>query len=224
MKLHNIVITEPDMERLRYLLDPVRRPLSKDQEHLDVLEQELDRAQILSPGETPPEVVTMNSRVRLKNLTTGAEMTYTLVFPKDADLKAGKISVLAPIGTAILGYRAGDVIAWNVPGGKRKFRIEEVLYQPEAASRPARVFGQGITRLGDIAEQSLRSKCQRGDRVNEVADLSRRDSPRMQLKTRAVKRVIGTATSGKKRHEGVNRCLEHSKNMLNVFTARAQAC
>lgn len=141
MKLHNIVITEPDMERLRYLLDPVRRPLSRDQEHLDVLEQELDRARILSPGETPPEVVTMNSRVRLKNLTTGAEMTYTLVFPKDADLKAGKISVLAPIGTAILGYRAGDVIAWSVPGGKRKFRIEEVLYQPEAASRPARVFG-----------------------------------------------------------------------------------
>src|SRR6478672_8717134 len=140
MKLHNIVITEPDMERLRYLLDPVRRPLSRDQEHLAVLEQELDRAQMLSPGETPPEVVTMNSRVRLNNLTTGAEMTYTLVFPKDADLTAGRISVLAPIGTAILGYRAGDVIAWSVPGGKRKFRIEEVLYQPEAANRSTRVF------------------------------------------------------------------------------------
>ena len=82
----------------------------------------------------------MNSRVRLKNLTTGKEMTYTLVFPKDADLTAGRISVLAPIGTAILGYRAGDVIAWSVPGGKRKFRIEEVLYQPEAANRSTRVF------------------------------------------------------------------------------------
>jgi regulator of nucleoside diphosphate kinase len=139
-KPHNIVITEPDMEGLRYLLDPVRRPLSKDQEHLDVLEQELDRAQILSAGEAPPELVTMNSRVRLKNLTTGKEMTYTLVFPKDADLTAGRISVLAPIGTAILGYRAGDVIAWSVPGGKRKFRIEEVLYQPEAANRSTRVF------------------------------------------------------------------------------------
>jgi len=140
MKQHNIVITELDMERLRYLLDPVRRPLSKDQEHLEVLEQELDRAEILSSGETPPEVVTMNSRVRVRNLNTSQEMTYTLVFPKDADLAAGKISVLAPIGTAILGYRAGDVIVWNVPGGERKFRIEEVLYQPEAASRPARVF------------------------------------------------------------------------------------
>ena len=141
MKPFNIVITEPDMERLMYLLDPVRRRLSKDQEHLEVLKEELDRAQILPPGEAPPpEVVTMNSRVRVKNLNTGEEMTYTLVFPKDANLKAGKISVLAPIGTAILGYRAGDVIAWRVPGGRRKFRIEEVLYQPEAAGRSARVF------------------------------------------------------------------------------------
>ena len=107
MKLHNIVITEPDMERLRYLLDPVRRPLSKDQEHLDVLEQELDRAQILSPGETPPEVVTMNSRVRLKNLTTGAEMTYTLVFPKDADLTGGQNLRSRPHRNCNLGLSGG---------------------------------------------------------------------------------------------------------------------
>ncbi|HKS74401.1 MAG TPA: GreA/GreB family elongation factor [Terriglobales bacterium] len=65
-------------------------------------------------------------------------MIYTLVFPRDANFDEGKISVLAPIGTAILGYRAGDVIEWKVPGGLRKLRVEEILDQPEAADRAAR--------------------------------------------------------------------------------------
>ena len=98
-----------------------------------MLEQELDRAQIVSPSQVPEDVVTMNSRVRVKDVETGEDKTYTLVFPRDADFAQGKISVLAPIGTAILGYRVGDVIEWRVPGGRRKLRVEEVMYQPEAA-------------------------------------------------------------------------------------------
>jgi regulator of nucleoside diphosphate kinase len=133
MKQHNILITAQDMERLRPLLDPARKSLSRDQEHLEMLEQELDRAQIVPPFQVPVDVVTMNSKVRLKDLDTGKDATYTLVFPRDADIVQGKISVLAPIGTAILGYRVGDVIEWRVPGRTRKLQVEEVLYQPEAA-------------------------------------------------------------------------------------------
>lgn len=75
----------------------------------------------------------MNSRVRLQDMETGEENIYTLVFPSDADIEQNKISILAPIGTAILGYRAGDRVDWLVPAGKRKVRIQDILYQPEAA-------------------------------------------------------------------------------------------
>ena len=148
MKQHNIFITDQDMESLRHLLNPIRRVLSKDQEHLEMLEQELDRAQIVSRSRVPDDLVTMNSRVRVKDVETGEDKTYTLVFPRDADFAQGKISVLAPIGTAILGYRVGDVIEWRVPGGRRKLRVQEVMYQPESA-------GSGSLRNGGRAGESL---------------------------------------------------------------------
>ena len=140
MKQHNIFITENDMEKLQRLLDSVRNSRSKDQEHRAMLEEELDRAHVVSEGRVPADLITMNSQVRLTDLATGKEMTYFLVFPRDADLSQSKISVLAPIGTAILGYRVGDVIEWNVPGGKRTLRVEEILHQPEAAERAARAL------------------------------------------------------------------------------------
>jgi regulator of nucleoside diphosphate kinase len=75
----------------------------------------------------------MNATVRLRDLATKKELTYTLVFPSDADAAQNRISVLAPIGTALIGYRVGDVITWKVPGGLRKLRVEKIIYQPEAA-------------------------------------------------------------------------------------------
>ena len=66
------------------------------------------------------------------DLDSGEEMTYTLVFPDIADISKNKISILAPIGTALIGYRLGDIIEWKVPAGLRKFKVEEILYQPEA--------------------------------------------------------------------------------------------
>jgi regulator of nucleoside diphosphate kinase len=75
----------------------------------------------------------MNSRVRFVDLYTGEERVCTVVFPSDANIEQDKISVLAPIGTALLGYRAGDTIEWRVPSGNKQVRIEEILYQPEAA-------------------------------------------------------------------------------------------
>ena len=141
MKQTNIFITEPDMERLRRLFDSAKTSMT-DREHLAMLEEELDRAHVVSPGQIPADVVTMNSMVRMTDLDTGSDMTYTLVFPRDADFARGKLSVLAPIGTAILGCRAGDVIEWKVPGGERRLRVGQILNQPEAADRAARAFTQ----------------------------------------------------------------------------------
>jgi regulator of nucleoside diphosphate kinase len=80
----------------------------------------------------------MNSTVRLRDLDSGEVETYTLVYPNEADAEENRISVLAPIGTAIIGYRVGDVIKWPVPGGFVRLRVEEILYQPERAGAPDR--------------------------------------------------------------------------------------
>ncbi len=133
-----IFITESDRKTLGRILDLERKSLRADQQNLEMLEKELDRAEVVGPSEVPPDVVTLGSRVRIRDLVSGEVAIYTLVFPKDADISRNRISVLAPIGTAILGYSTGDVIEWKVPSGTRRLRIEEVLYQPEAAGRERR--------------------------------------------------------------------------------------
>jgi regulator of nucleoside diphosphate kinase len=128
-----VQITEDDMARLRELIRGSRRVARRDLEHLAELDQELDRAEVVGAGEIASDVVTMHSVVSVRDLDTGAGATYTLVFPADADIERRRISVLAPIGTALIGYRAGDEIEGPTPGGTRRLRIEGVLYQPEAA-------------------------------------------------------------------------------------------
>jgi regulator of nucleoside diphosphate kinase len=105
---------------------------SADSEYLDMLEQELDRAEIVEPEAIPRDVVTMNSEVRLKDLDSSDTRVYRLIFPTQSRT-THSISVLAPIGTAMLGYRVGDVIEWPVPKGIRRLQVLEVIYQPEAA-------------------------------------------------------------------------------------------
>ncbi|HKT25778.1 MAG TPA: nucleoside diphosphate kinase regulator [Terriglobales bacterium] len=137
MKERTIFVTEEDMQRLTDLVESAERISSRDLQHLRMLKEELKQAEIVNSDEIPSDVVTMNSRVRLKDLDSGRESVYALVFPRDADVAQGRISVLAPIGTAIIGYRAGDVIVWSVPKGERRFKLEEILYQPEAAEHAA---------------------------------------------------------------------------------------
>lgn len=132
-KGRQIFITEFDLERLEEMIGGVEQRSSRDGRYLAELEQELMRAEVVPSEGIPPDVITMNSRVRLQDLDTGEELEYTLVFPPDADLEKGRISVLAPVGTALIGYRAGDRIAWAVPGGKKKLKVKKILYQPEAA-------------------------------------------------------------------------------------------
>jgi len=135
MELRDIYITKYDLTRLRELLQVGISFAERDRQSLESLQDELDRAHVVEPTAVPHDVVTMNSRARLKDLETNEEKVYTLVFPSEANLEQQKISILAPIGTAILGYRVGDAVEWQVPGGIRKLRIEEILYQPEAAGQ-----------------------------------------------------------------------------------------
>jgi regulator of nucleoside diphosphate kinase len=127
-----IYITDADFERLRRLIAGRRGANSVDQEYLDILEQELDRAEIVQPDAIPHDVVTMNSEVRLRDVESGEVRVYRLVFPSQRRTE-NSISVLAPIGTAMLGYRVGDVIEWRVPKGIRRLKVLDVIYQPEAA-------------------------------------------------------------------------------------------
>lgn len=129
----SIYVTEPDYGRLSALIEKTRERNGVDHQYINKLEAELDRAEIVAAEKIPANVITMRSTVRLRDLMSGEANTYSLVFPTEADFSQGKISVLAPIGTAILGYRAGDTIEWPVPSGMRKLKVDEVLYQPEAA-------------------------------------------------------------------------------------------
>jgi regulator of nucleoside diphosphate kinase len=127
-----IVITEPDFDRLKRLLEsPHYR--SRRLTRRSPLRAELDRGKVVRPQEVADDVVTMHSRVRVRDLKTRSTGTYTLVYPEDADVLAGKLSVLAPLGTALLGMRVGQVVTFEAPGGARRVRVERILYQPEAA-------------------------------------------------------------------------------------------
>jgi regulator of nucleoside diphosphate kinase len=129
-----ILITEEDMARLRQLVRHGRMSAHRDQEHLAGLDDELDRAEVVASGEVSEDVVTMHSTVRVRDVETGMSVVYTLVFPAHADIERKRISVLAPVGTALIGCREGDVIEWATPGGGKRLRIEEVVFQPEAAA------------------------------------------------------------------------------------------
>lgn len=129
MRDRPIVIADATARMLRGLL-AARTATRYDQKHLQELGVELDRALVLAPGEMPANVVTMNSAVRVLDLQSGERQEVVLVSPAEADVKARRISVLAPLGTALLGYREGDEVEWLMPRGLRRMRIERVVQAP----------------------------------------------------------------------------------------------
>lgn len=135
-----IYIADDDRARLDALIRRVldHPGLQATHPYLAALAGELRRARVVPRAEIPRDVVTMNSTVRLRDLETDEDETYTLVYPDEADIEANKISVLAPVGTALLGYRAGDHVEWPVPAGVARLRVEEVLFQPASARAAAR--------------------------------------------------------------------------------------
>lgn len=122
-----IRVTDKDLERLSALLDRVETPEAQS------LAEELSRAVVVDQKEIPRDVVTMNSKVRFVDTKTHEELEITLVYPEDANASENRISILAPVGMALLGLRSGQKIHWPLPGGRvRNLMVTAVIYQPEA--------------------------------------------------------------------------------------------
>ena len=132
-KEREIYITSQDLKRLKKELSMAGVSYSHGRDDLQLLAKELDRAKIIEASEIPEKIVTMNTRLIFRDLDDDSTMEVTIVFPIDANINKGKISVFSPIGTALLGYSEGDIIEWKVPSGITRIRIEKVLYQPEAS-------------------------------------------------------------------------------------------
>ncbi|MCP3748450.1 nucleoside diphosphate kinase regulator [Pseudomonas sp. SBB6] len=129
----SIIVTRLDVQRLERLIDSLDEKM-QDSPGVLALQDELDRADQVGHEEVPAGVVTMNSRVHCREEASGKDYHLTLVYPKDANADEGKISILAPIGSALLGLSVGEKIDWPAPGGKTlKLELLAVEYQPEAA-------------------------------------------------------------------------------------------
>ena len=131
MPRRKIYITQIDLQRLCRVVASELDLNGGSSRHLTQLIAELERAEVVLSDEIPDDVVTMNSTVVLRDLDTGESETYTLVYPNHANIARNRLSVLAPVGTAILGNQVGDVVRWRVPAGVRRLRVEEVTFQPE---------------------------------------------------------------------------------------------
>ena len=131
LALPRITVSSQDAERITRVLDTLS---DLQRRAADGLEAELARAEVRVPALMPDDVVTMNSRVLYEDALSGARSEVVLVYPHDADTTKGHVSILAPVGSALLGLRVGQEIEWPLPGGRRKFiRVLSILYQPQSA-------------------------------------------------------------------------------------------
>ncbi|MEP6947323.1 MAG: GreA/GreB family elongation factor [Acidobacteriota bacterium] len=130
-----IYTTEIDRERLGHLIERVRKQDTKaDFTYANDLEEKLEFAETVASEQISPDIVTMGSQIKLKDLDTGTEQVYSIVFPSEANYEQGKLSILAPIATALLGNKRGETVEVQAPSRIRRLRIEEILYQPESDS------------------------------------------------------------------------------------------
>ena len=132
-----IIVTTRDHAELSSVIAVTGKVSHRVKWELRLLENELNRARIVAPEEVPPDVITINTRAEFLDLETGERMEFTVVLPIDANINDGKISVLAPLGTAMLGYRIGDEFVWHVPHGLRRLKIIKLHFQPEASLKKA---------------------------------------------------------------------------------------
>lgn len=137
MKKLPIIMNAADHEELSCAIAALGTLTERGRTELAALRGELERAEIVAPEEVPSDVITMNSRAELVDLDSHERMEFTLVFPREADIEEGRISVLAPLGTAMLGHHVGDEFEWVVPYGRRRLRVAAVRFQPETAVRAA---------------------------------------------------------------------------------------
>lgn len=123
-----IMILREDWNMLSEMIDEMEGVSdAKTKERLEELKKELQTCLVVDDSELPTDLVTMYSTVEFRNIDSGELLTYKLTTPYEAEIELNRISVLAPVGTALLGYRAGDIIEWKVPSGTSRFKIEKVI-------------------------------------------------------------------------------------------------
>ncbi|PAY16118.1 transcription elongation factor GreAB [Rhodopirellula sp. SM50] len=130
-----IIITAEDQRRLLQLLNREFKETAGCRKHLEDLLQEVHRACVVDAAKVPGDVVTMDSVVELVNLDTDEREIFTLVYPESENVRENMLSILAPIGTAILGCRVDDTVSWPVPVGMCRMKIVSIVYQPEHYER-----------------------------------------------------------------------------------------
>lgn len=135
MQQQTIRVTDFDSRRFQSLIEGSKVVNTRDAGSVDWLERHLDEAEVTPAGHIGPDVVTMSSQVLVTDLDSGETFDFQVVFPRAADAASGKISVLAPLGMAVLGRRVGQLVTWQVPAGLRRLRVDSVLYQPEREGR-----------------------------------------------------------------------------------------
>lgn len=131
--MDKITINRLDYARIKKCIHDARQFKSISNTEAEKLLKELDSAEIVEPEAIPSNVVTMNSIVRLSFLNNNKQIQFQIVYPDQANFKENKISIFSPIATALIGYKVTDEIEWIVPAGLTKMRIDEIIYQPEAA-------------------------------------------------------------------------------------------
>lgn len=131
--MEKIILNRLDYARIKKCISDAKHFNSISGVEAGNLIKELDLAKIVEPKDIPSDVVTMNSIVKLKFLNNDKQIQFQIVYPDQANLKENKISIFSPVATALIGYKVGDEIEWIVPAGLTHLRIEEIIYQPEAA-------------------------------------------------------------------------------------------
>ena len=133
--MQTIQVTDFDARRLQSLVEGSRLRNVRDAGSVETLERHLDDAEVVPAASVSPNTVTMNSEVRVSDLDTNELIAFRIVFPRSAQAELGRISVLAPLGMAVLGRSVGDHVTWHTPGGVRRLRVDRILYQPEREGR-----------------------------------------------------------------------------------------
>ncbi|NCA85551.1 MAG: nucleoside diphosphate kinase regulator [Clostridia bacterium] len=131
--MRGLIVNRLDYGRIKKYIEQARQLRSINAAESEKLLIELESAQIMEPQDIPSDVVTMNSIVKVSFLNNNKEVQFQIVYPDQAKFKEQKISIFSPIATALIGYQVGDEIEWVVPGGLTKLRIDQIIYQPEAA-------------------------------------------------------------------------------------------
>lgn len=131
--MNRIILTKVDYSRIHKCIDIAKRHNTIGVNEAENLLNELHSASIVDSQEVPGNVVTMNSIVRISFLNKNKSLQFQIVYPESANMKENKISIFSPVATALIGYKVSDEIEWIVPSGLTKIRIDEIIYQPEAA-------------------------------------------------------------------------------------------